>query len=194
MAYETLIKEVEECSEEEIRKVTEKTDKTVLEIREEAEEKVAMVKEQHQENIKKLLEIERIKLLYDARAENKIRIISEKRKIFQTAFLEAQKDLAEIRDTDGYNALFNKLVHEAFHDLKEEQPKLHIDQRDEELCREISAGLSGNCEIISDLDCAGGLNISTADGKIIVFNTIESRLDNARGVLKLEIFSTLYGD
>ena len=194
MAYETLIKEVEECSEEEIRKVTEKTDKTILEIRTEAEEKIAMVKEQHQENIKKLLEIERIKLLYDARAENKIRIISEKRKVFETAFLEAQKHLAKVRDTAGYDALFNKLVHEAFSDLKEEQPKLHIDKRDEELCRKISAGLPGNCEIIPDLDCAGGLNISTADGKIIVFNTIESRLDQAREVIKLEIFSTLYGD
>ncbi len=194
MAYETLIKEVEECSVEEIRKVTDKADKTVLEIRDEAEEKVTMVKEQHQANIKKLLEIEKIKLLYDARAQNKIKTINEKRKIFQRAFLKAQEYLADIRDTDGYEVLFSKLVHEVFHTLKEEQPKLHVDKRDEELCRKISAGLPGNCEIIPDLDCAGGLNISTADGRIIVSNTIESRLDNAREVLKLEIFSTLYGD
>jgi vacuolar-type H+-ATPase subunit E/Vma4 len=38
------------------------------------------------------------------------------------------------------------------------------------------------------------LVVSTKDGKVVVSNTIESRLHNARELLKREIFSTLFGD
>jgi vacuolar-type H+-ATPase subunit E/Vma4 len=54
--------------------------------------------------------------------------------------------------------------------------------------------LGWNSEIVGDLTSAGGLAVSTKDGKVVVSNTIESRLNNAKELLKREIFSTLFGD
>jgi len=39
----------------------------------------------------------------------------------------------------------------------------------------------------------GGLVATTKDGKVVVLNTLESRLENARRRLRLRTFSMLYG-
>ncbi len=66
--------------------------------------------------------------------------------------------------------------------------------RDENLCKQILDELNENSEIVVDLTSAGGLNVSTRDEKVVVFNTIESRLDRAKEFLERQVFATLYGD
>jgi vacuolar-type H+-ATPase subunit E/Vma4 len=56
------------------------------------------------------------------------------------------------------------------------------------------AELKLNCEIIEDITCAGGLNAATKDGRFIVFDTVESRFERAKVLLKREVYATLYGD
>jgi len=71
---------------------------------------------------------------------------------------------------------------------------LHIDPRDETLCRQILNELGRNSEIVTNLTSAGGLAVSTKDGKVVVSNTIETRLNNVKQLLKREVFSTLFGE
>ena len=85
------------------------------------------------------------------------------------------------------------MLKEAILELEGEEIQLHIDKRDENLCKKLLSELKLNCEIVTDITCAGGLNASTKDGKFIVFNTIESRFERAKVLLKPEIFATLYG-
>jgi len=49
------------------------------------------------------------------------------------------------------------------------------------------------CNIQSDIESIGGLCVSSSDEKITVLNTIESRVERARELLKQEIFGVLYG-
>jgi vacuolar-type H+-ATPase subunit E/Vma4 len=51
-----------------------------------------------------------------------------------------------------------------------------------------------NCEVVANLTTLGGLNATTVDERLMVFNTLESRLERARDLMKREIMSTLYGD
>ena len=68
---------------------------------------------------------------------------------------------------------------------------IHIDKRDLELCREILKERGLDREVVGDLNTAGGVRITTADGKITVDNTIESRFERAKEILRQEIFSLL---
>jgi vacuolar-type H+-ATPase subunit E/Vma4 len=85
------------------------------------------------------------------------------------------------------------MLQDAVLELEGKEIRLHIDKRDEDLCKKLLPELRLNCEIVTDITSAGGVNASTKDEKFIVFNTIESRFEKAKGVLKSEIFTILYG-
>jgi vacuolar-type H+-ATPase subunit E/Vma4 len=50
-----------------------------------------------------------------------------------------------------------------------------------------------NGDIVTDISCAGGLNASTKDGRFVIFNTVESRFERAKVLLKREVYAALYG-
>jgi len=85
------------------------------------------------------------------------------------------------------------MLKEAVLELEGEEIQLHIDKRDERLCKKLLPELNLNCEIITDVTCAGGLNAGTKDQKFIIFNTIESRFEKAKVLLRLDLFAALYG-
>jgi hypothetical protein len=72
------------------------------------------------------------------------------------------------------------MLKEAVLELEGEDIQLHIDKRDESLCKKLLSDLHLNCEIVTDLTSAGGLNAGTKDQKFIIFNTIESRFEKAK--------------
>jgi V/A-type H+-transporting ATPase subunit E len=121
-------------------------------------------------------------------------VIKAKDEMIQSAFVEAKKSLDDLRDRESYKGRFKSMIQEAMHELGGEKARLHIDGRDENLCKQILDELNENCEIVVDLTSAGGLNVSTRDEKVVVFNTIESRLDRAKEFLARQVFATLYGD
>jgi V/A-type H+-transporting ATPase subunit E len=164
------------------------------EIKRSAEAKAETIKASHLENAQKSAEIERNKLIYNAKAENKMWIIKEKDAVIQRAFFDAKKSLDSFRDRPSYKEDFKKMLQEAVRELGGEKVSLHIDTRDETLCRQVLDELGRNSEIVGDLTSAGGLAVSTKDGKVVISNTIESRLNNAKELLKREIFSTLFGN
>jgi vacuolar-type H+-ATPase subunit E/Vma4 len=85
------------------------------------------------------------------------------------------------------------MLQEVVLELEGEEIQLHIDKRDEDLCKKLLPELTLNCDVITDITTLGGLNAGTKDGRFIIFNTIESRFEKAKDLLKPEIFTTLYG-
>ena len=120
-------------------------------------------------------------------------LIQAKDGVFNHAFTEAQTILSSLRSQVNYPSVFRELLKETLSELEGQEIQLHIDKRDEMLCKKLLAELKSNCEIVTDITCAGGLNASTKDGKFIIFNTIESRFERAKVLVKLEVFGTLYG-
>ena len=163
-------------------------------IKRSAEATAETIKASHLESAQKSVDAERNKLIYNVKAENKMRIIKEKDAVIQQAFLDAEKSLDNFRDSTRYKEDFKKMLQEAIRELGEEKVSLRIDPRDETLCRQVLEEVGRNSEIIKDLTTAGGLAVSTNDGKVVVSNTIESRLGNVKEFLKREIFSTLFSE
>jgi len=185
---------MEESTGERIHEIIEQAHQDAEEIKRIAEEKAETIKRSHLESAEESVEPERNKLIYAAKSETKMNLIKAKDELIQRAFTEAKKSLAGFRDHENYKGHFTSMIEEAMRELEGEQVRLHIDGRDENLCKQILDELNVNSEIVVDLTSAGGLNVSTKDEKVVVFNTIESRLDKAREFLERQIFATLYGD
>lgn len=194
MTYENLITSMEESAEERIRETMKKAYKQAEETIKHAEVEAEAIKKSYLENAARSIETEKNKLVYDVKTKNKMDITHIKDEMVQKAFLECRGQLASIRERSTYGQTLKKLIQEAFDELDAKEVRLHVDKRDEYLCKQILSEMNKNSEIKADLMCAGGVNVSTTDEKVIVFNTIETRLDKATELLKFEIFSTIFGD
>jgi vacuolar-type H+-ATPase subunit E/Vma4 len=185
---------MEESTEERINGIMKQAHQDAEEIKRTAEEKAEPIKKSYLDSAEKSFESERNKLIYNAKSEIKMDVIKAKDEMIQSAFVEAKKSLVDLRDRESYKGRFKSMIQGAIHELGGEKARLHIDGRDENLCKQILDELNENSEIVVDLTSAGGLNVSTRDEKVVVFNTIESRLDRAKEFLERQIFATLYGD
>jgi len=193
MPYEQLIESVEQCAEDKIRGVKEKATRDAEEIVTEAAKKDEIIKKRHLDTVKKTVESERRKSLGKINEKTRMQLIQAKEAVFMSAFAEAQKNLSSIRGQPDYEIFFRKILTEAVHELEGEEIQLHIDKRDELLCKKLLPEFKLNCEIVMDITCAGGLNAGTKDGRFIIFNTIESRFERAKVLLKREVYASLYG-
>ena len=193
MPYEQLIESVEMCAEDKIRVIKEKATGDAEEIKAEAEKKDEMIKKRYLDAVRKTVESERSKSLGKVNEDIRMQLTRAKDDVFQHAFTEAQKILQSVRGQANYENIFKTLLKEAVTELEGEEILLHIDKKDENLCKKLLSELKLNCGIVTDITCAGGLNVSTKDGRFIIFNTVDSRSERAKMLLKLDVFTTLYG-
>lgn len=194
MPFEELIEAVEKGADEQIRAIREKTYEEANEITKQAALKDEIIRARYLDRVKKAVEIERNEAFVKIKDETRMQLIRVKDEMYQKAFSEARATLSSARENPNYENSYRKMLKEAAAELAGEEIQLHIDKRDENLCKKLLPELNLNCEITTDLTCAGGLNASTKDGKFIVFNTIESRFERAKVFLRSEIFAILYGD
>lgn len=193
MPYEQLIESVEVSAEEKIKDLREKANRDAAEILNEAAGKDELIKKRHLDAVKRTVELERHKSLAKINEERRMQVTRVKDELFWRAFADAKDALRLAREHAKYGSSFRKMLEEAVLELEGDKIQLHIDKRDEDLCRKVVSELRIDCDVITDITTLGGLNASTKDGKFVVLNTIESRFERAKVQLKPEIFTALYG-
>lgn len=194
MAYENLLKSVEESAQEREHEIREKARIAIEEISKDAKNQEAMIQQALLDEAVKSALIEKNKFIYLTKNENKKKLIAAKETIFLEAFGGAQEKLALLRDTADYPAIFKKLTMEAVGTLGGEKFRIHVDKRDEALIRKILAEMNMPGEVYTDVTCAGGLVASTLDESVKISNTLESRLERAKEQKKLEVYAVLFGE
>lgn len=194
MAYENLLKSVEESAQEKERELKDKARSIVQAISEETKNQASALQTSLLEEAKNTVAVEKNKLMYLTKGENKEKLIKTKERVYTTAFTEAEQFLSQIRKDPRYPVILKNLAHEALLALGGEKIHVHVDKQDENLIRGILSDLNFSGEIKTDLQTAGGLVVSAPDGSVNISNTIESRLERAKEQKKLQIYSSLFGD
>ena len=194
MAYEELKKEIEKCSGEEIDAVLERARRRADEILREAKQKAAKIQKESLEEAEEQAEMEKTRAIYRAKSDVKNLVNAGKNAVYEEAFSQASDRLQAARENPDYRAVFRKLLQDALGEVDSPNPAIHVDRRDEQLCRNVLAELGVEASVVSDLDTVGGVEVASPDGSVSVSNTIESRLERSKSLLKPEIFSTLYGE
>ncbi len=131
--------------------------------------------------------------MYLTKGEIKEQALRKRETIFTAAFDQAGQRLSALRQDPKYPVIFEKLAREATGAMSDRPFLVHVDKRDEELCRKTLAAMNIRCDVLTDLQCMGGLVVSSPDGLITISNTIESRLERIREHKKLEIHALLSG-
>jgi V/A-type H+-transporting ATPase subunit E len=194
MAYENLLKSVEESAQEKEHELREKARSAVQLISEDAKNQAIVIQQSLLAEAKKAATIEKNKLIYLTKGENKEKLIKTKEAIFSRAFGDAEQHLSHVRKDLKYPDILKNLTREAVGALGGETFCIHIDKRDEKIIKKILSELNLSGEVIADLQCSGGLVVSTQNESVKISNTFESRLERVREQKKLEIYAVLYGD
>jgi len=130
---------------------------------------------------------ERARILHHARLES-LRIVGHVREnLVDTAITRARERLASIRRDSSYAAVMHTLTREALTELAsggEGKAGLLADPRDEMLLKKIITDLRLNLHVSYELNCWGGLIARSEDGRVVVINTLESRLERASAFLR----------
>jgi vacuolar-type H+-ATPase subunit E/Vma4 len=159
-----------------------------------ARERAAEIEQEAMVHAKAKVEAEREKIAGRVREEVKIKLLKGRQEVSQRAFQDAEARILAARASPSYRNTARRLAEEALGLVRESDLVFHVDPRDRALFEGILKDLKRNCEIAPDLTSAGGLTITSRDGRFSVTNTLESRLVRARELLKGEVFTILYGD
>ena len=127
---------------------------------------------------------------HQAKIVNRARLTVERRMsaaaedIYQGLAADVERRLVQIRSQDDYPALFRRLFEECRSVLPDGRV-VRVDPADEALCHRVLVAV-GREEFVVDagLESAGGLELSTTDGRRTVRNTFESRTWRADRALR----------
>ena len=193
MAYSDLIKAIETSADDRIREISQKAENQAAEIVRRAKEQIPQITKPQLENAVRQAEIERNRIISGISKDTKLQVIKAKAGISERAYDLARQELEKSRQRPRYEASFKLFLKESLDEMSGEQVRIHIDPQDDTLCRKLIREFSLDPEIFPDLRCAGGLKVTSGDETFVILDTIESRLEKARELLRPEVFTILYG-
>lgn len=131
---------------------------------------------------------ERARILHRARLDALYAVGSIREQLVDTAIAHTRERLASFRSDSTYPAILRRLTEESLAQLKttngEGKAQLLADPRDKALLEMILAELPLDVQVRYELNCWGGLIARGADGRVVVINTFESRLEHASSFLR----------
>ncbi len=193
MAYEDLIKSIESAAEEKKQEVIRNAEREVKAILREAETESSAIHAHYLEKAKRDLILESNRQKFLAKQDVKKGISTVRQKLIDDAFIQAFRQLADIRSDPSYPELFERLTREVISSLSGEDIILHIDPADSVVCKKVVLKSGIDCDIVPDITTIGGLTGTSADGKILADNTLERRLERIRDTSTLEIMNLILG-
>jgi V/A-type H+/Na+-transporting ATPase subunit E len=132
---------------------------------------------------------ERARIIHRARLLH-LRTVGDAREAAIDAALgQARRCLAAGRSDPRYPAVLRRLTEEALAELEGSledvaRARLEADPRDEALLARLLGEQDLSVHVNYELDCWGGLIARSEDGRIVVINTLESRLERATPFLR----------
>ena len=132
---------------------------------------------------------ERARIIHRARLDG-LQIVGNVRESFVDAALDQTRGrLAGIRSTPAYPTVLRQLAQEALAELEGslEVPGtagIEADPRDKELLENILFDMGLDLKVSYDLHAWGGVIAKSQDNRVVVINTLESRLERAAPYLR----------
>ncbi len=132
---------------------------------------------------------ERVRIIQQARIEA-LQIVGTVRETLVDDALEVTRShLAGLRADPLYPDVLRLLIEEALRQLSTsladtERPQLAADPRDRVLIERILREMALEVTLSADLTCQGGIIARSADGRVVIYNTLEGRLERALQYLR----------
>jgi len=173
--------EVRAGAEQEIAKITERTEVQIGQFREEA---LAKLEEQ--------LRMESECIVGRAELEMRDRLIYEKNEAIREVFESAAEQIAALDNPETYKTIFKRLVREAIDRINCKDVRLRISRTDQSIWESLKGEFL--VPVVLNGGPKGTIIVETDDGSRSVDNSIETRLEMAREVMRRELVGLLFDD
>lgn len=191
MAVEDIFRALEAEGEKECQEVISRAKEQAKSIVDEAEEQARRIIQEKVDKVCASLAGEQAQILNSARLRQIKETTAKKEAYIRRAFDEARQHL-NLRDKPDYDKTFELLAKEAI-GLRPGKVRVYVDRRDASVAQAVLPRLCDDFELYTELECLGGLRVTTDDGRVTHLNTIDSRLEKARQALKSKVASILFG-
>lgn len=188
-----ILEKIREDSEKEVERIIGEAKKKSEEIIKKSEKEG---KERYEELIiqgKKNAELEKQRIIANARLQAKKLILETKESIIEKTFSLAEKKLRDIVSSDEYESILRKLIEEAISSIPDKQLQILCDERDRELLRKIIKEFPRVELSEENISTIGGIIVKSKDGRIQVDNTFETRIERMRNDLRVKVARILFG-
>lgn len=194
MPLEHILQAIEAEAQAEIDRITAEAETKAQQILAKAEAEAVAIRQRHLDAVVPLVQVECARLLNDARLAALREVMQVREQLIADAFALAEERLAEVRYQPQYPSLLRRLAEEAIGALGDSsQVVIRVDSRDVALVEAFLDSLAVTATVEPVLECLGGLEVCTADGRIVVSNTFETRLNQARRRLRCEVADLVAG-
>jgi vacuolar-type H+-ATPase subunit E/Vma4 len=189
MSLEAIIQAIHAAGEAQVSQVEERARAQVEAILTSARREAARAKVKAFNNAVAPAAKERSRLLHQAKLEALHTAGSMREALVDAALEEARRRLADLRAQPAYRDVLSCLVQEALVEIcvscgESGGACLQIDPRDRAMLDDILVGLQLDLPVQEDLDCWGGLVACSEDGRVVMINTLEARLERATASLR----------
>jgi vacuolar-type H+-ATPase subunit E/Vma4 len=193
MSIEDILQALDEQCREECQSIFGEAQKEVDDILAKVEVEVEDIRLVKLEKFRAEAANEKSGMYYSARLKAKNLVIEAKESVLSEALRQAQEDIGTLRGKPDYPEVFGGLLSEALARIGEEGV-MHVDPRDEQLARRVLGDKGLDLQIITDLECSGGVMVSDKEDRVHIVNTFDERIKRARERMKLEIADILFGE
>jgi len=189
MSLEAILAAIQASGEVEAARLRAEAEARARRILDEAELKAATAREEARRAALRPAAGERARRLHQAKLEALRRVGEVRTRLVDAALAETRQRLACLRTDPKYLLILRRLIEEAMGALGEEERHsspavVEADPRDEASIRRILAELSLDLSIELSLNVWGGVVARSGDGRIVVTNTLEARLERATPFLR----------
>ena len=188
-----ILEKIREDSEKEVERIIGEAKKKSEEIIKKSEKDG---KKRYEELIiqgKKNAELEKQRIIANARLQAKKLILETKESIIEKTFSLAEKKLRDMVSSDEYENILRKLIEEAISSIPDKQLQILCDERDRELLRKIIKEFPRVELSEENISTIGGIIVKSKDGRIQVDNTFETRIERMRNDLRVKVARILFG-
>lgn len=196
MSLDGILKSLEQDCVYQLGLVEERTESEIQSLRDAAQAEREQIDQRTTRDILRSAYRERARILHQARMDA-LRLLDQARaEVLEAALATARQRLADVHTTADYAGLLRVLAEQALQALGDslvpaEIPRLLANRRDRAILEGMHLSLDGPPEVEFGLNGWGGVIAESPDGRVVVDNTLEVRLDRAWPVLQKELARAL---
>ena len=187
MGLQAILEKIRASGETQIQEIEKNTQSQVNGILAQAHMEARQIEEDSCEAASVPAVAERARILHRARLES-LRIVGDVREdLVDTAMTRTRECLATIRSDDSYPCVLRRMIQEALAGLSSGETshvQLIVDPRDRALLGDILHDLNPDLCARYEWKGWGGLVAKSEDGRVVIINTFESRLEHATAFLR----------
>lgn len=195
MALEHLLAAIEQEAAQEIARIEAESRRTAEKILAQAEAQAQEIEATALAAAEAKLRSDAARLIVQARIAATRHVMHVREAIYQRAAQEAQAELAAVRSRPDYPAILAALLAEAIAALPAAHGSggslvIYCDPRDAGQVQALAASQAAS--VVPSLTTWGGVDVATADHRIVARNTLEARLARAEPHLRRMVAQLLF--